>query len=624
MSDKSLTKSQLLSERSSLKNKVAELEKSETERVEAEQALRDSRHMLQTVLDSIPASVFWKDRDSLYLGGNRTWLTAAGLNSSEEVIGKSDYELPWDKTLAGSFREDDKRVMGSGIPEYDIIETYTRVDGSQSWARTNKVPLRDRNGNIVGIIGTYEDITEQKLAEVALQESEEKYRTLSNNIPDIIYSLDKMGNVLAVNEHAVLHYGYEYDSIVGKPFLNCIHPDDREMVSNSFLKAVEDHREYTRGLQFRVLAKDESVRWVELDSHMRFDEQGRYLQEEGVLRDITERKQAEEALRESEALFKNYIENAPDGIYMNDLQGNFIYGNRKSEEIIGYRREELIGKNFLELNIISENSLNKAALLLQANIEGKSTGPDEIELIRKGERLIPIEINTSVIQRKGQKIVLGFVRDIPDRKKAEAQRQEVIHRLRKTLGATIKAMAAVSEARDPYTAGHQRRVADLARSIATEMNLQRDQIEGVRMASLIHDIGKISVPVEILSKPTKLTAAEFALIKVHPRTGSDMLKDIEFTCPISRIVLEHHERMNGSGYPNGLKGEDIITESRILMVADVVEAISSHRPYRPGAGVELALDEITKDRGVRYDSDVVDACIRLFHGKGYEFKALDQ
>ncbi|HPL68550.1 MAG TPA: HD-GYP domain-containing protein, partial [Smithellaceae bacterium] len=174
------------------------------------------------------------------------------------------------------------------------------------------------------------------------------------------------------------------------------------------------------------------------------------------------------------------------------------------------------------------------------------------------------------------------------------------------------------ETRDPYTAGHQRRVADLARAIATEMGLSGDQIDGIRIAGTIHDLGKISVPSEILTIPRKLTALEYSLIKNHPQSGYDILKDIEFPWPIARMIVEHHERINGSGYPNGLPGEDLLIESKILSVADVVEAMATHRPYRPALGIDAALAEITANRGILYDPEVVDACLRLFRDKGYQ------
>ena len=196
--------------------------------------------------------------------------------------------------------------------------------------------------------------------------------------------------------------------------------------------------------------------------------------------------------------------------------------------------------------------------------------------------------------------------------------QHSLSDLRKSLEGTIQAMAMTVESRDPYTAGHQRRVADLAVAIVGEMGINSDRVEGIRMAGVIHDLGKISVPSEILSKPGKINEYEFELIKNHAQVGYDILKEINFPWPIAQIVYQHHERMNGSGYPKGITGDDILMEARIIGVADVVEAMASHRPYRPALGIEVALEEISKNRGLFYDSDVADSCLRLFKEKGFE------
>jgi PAS domain S-box-containing protein len=335
---------------------------------------------------------------------------------------------------------------------------------------------------------------------------------------------------------------------------------------------------------------------------------------------ITDRKQAEEKLRESEELFRGYLECAPDGVCVSDLEGNLLYGNLMCEEIIGYRSEELIGKKFLELNILPGKSLNKAVQMLQENMEGRPTGPIEIDLISKEGRLIPVEINTNVVQRMGQGIVLSFIRDITKRKRAEEELKRTLESLRKAFGTIIQVMGSAVETRDPYTAGHQIRSADLGSAIATEMGLPQEKIEGIRMAGSIHDIGKLSVPAEILSKPTKLSDIEFRLIKEHAQHGYVMLKDVESPWPLAEIVCQHHERMDGSGYPRNLKGDDILMEARIMAVADVVEAMASHRPYRPGLGIDAALNEIGKNRVTLYDNAVADACLRLFREKGYQLE----
>jgi putative nucleotidyltransferase with HDIG domain len=184
-------------------------------------------------------------------------------------------------------------------------------------------------------------------------------------------------------------------------------------------------------------------------------------------------------------------------------------------------------------------------------------------------------------------------------------------------------MVSAIERRDPYTAGHQIRSATLARTIATEMGLSQEKIDGIRVAGSIHDIGKLSIPAEILSKPTKLSEVEFSLIKEHSRSGYEILKDVESPWPLAEIVYQHHERMDGSGYPRNLKGEEILIEARILAVADVVEAMASHRPYRPGLGIDAALNEIEKNRGIFYDNTVADACLRLFREKGFKLEGLE-
>jgi putative nucleotidyltransferase with HDIG domain len=210
--------------------------------------------------------------------------------------------------------------------------------------------------------------------------------------------------------------------------------------------------------------------------------------------------------------------------------------------------------------------------------------------------------------------------EIAERKGAEKKLEYTLESLRKSMSTTIQVMVSTVEVRDPYTAGHQLKSANLARAIATEMGLPPEKIEGIRMAGSIHDIGKISIPAEILSKPTKLSEIEFSLIKEHARRGFEMLKDVESPWPLAEIVYQHHERMDGSGYPRNLKGDEICLEARILTVADVVEAMASHRPYRPGLGIDSALAEIKQNRGIFYDDSVADACLRLFREKGFKLE----
>ncbi len=216
-------------------------------------------------------------------------------------------------------------------------------------------------------------------------------------------------------------------------------------------------------------------------------------------------------------------------------------------------------------------------------------------------------------------IIAERLGEIIERKQGEIELQQSYQKLRKTMEDTIYTIGKIAETRDPYTAGHQKNVSQIATFIAQEMKLPEDRIEGIRIASLVHDIGKISLPAEILNKPTKLSEIEFSLIKEHSQVGYDVLKSIEFSWPIAKIVLQHHERLDGSGYPNNLIGDKIILEARILGVADVVEAMSSHRPYRPALGIDVALEEVSKNKGTLYDPEVVDVCIKLFKEKEFKF-----
>ena len=208
-----------------------------------------------------------------------------------------------------------------------------------------------------------------------------------------------------------------------------------------------------------------------------------------------------------------------------------------------------------------------------------------------------------------------------ERDRALEQNKLYLDQLQKSLEDTVRAIAGIVELRDPYTAGHQVRVAELASAIARQMGLTEEQVQGIHLSSIVHDLGKIKIPAEILSKPGLLSDIEYQLIKTHAQAGYDILKDISFSWPIAQMALQHHERVDGSGYPQGLKGEAFMLEARILGVADVVEAMSSHRPYRPALGTEAALEEITKYRGIHFDPQVVDACLILFQEKGFAFKA---
>jgi PAS domain S-box-containing protein len=334
------------------------------------------------------------------------------------------------------------------------------------------------------------------------------------------------------------------------------------------------------------------------------------------------RKTAEKALRESEAKFRALVESTSDWIWEINEQGVYTYASPQVYVLLGYRVEDVIGKTPFDL-MPPTGAEEARASLSSILAEKKHFQLLENVFLHKDGRMVYLETSGApMFDAMGVfKGYRGIDRDITERKETERERLASAEKLEQTLMQTIEAIAATVEARDPYTAGHQRRVAVLARAIAQEMGLSSNKIRGLYLAATIHDLGKVSIPAELLSKPGKLNKIEFELVKTHPQAGYDIIKDVQLPWPIAQMLLQHHERLDGSGYPHQLKDEEIQHEAKILAVADVVEAMSSNRPYRAGLGLDVALEEIIRNRGVFYDPATVDICVRLFREKKFDFNA---
>ncbi len=316
-------------------------------------------------------------------------------------------------------------------------------------------------------------------------------------------------------------------------------------------------------------------------------------------------------LREKEQWLSTILRSIGDGIIVLNSEGLISFINPVAQRMTGLDEKQALGRKFEQVFRLKDQNGHLPDFELFSLRESI--------LISKDGREIPIEQTVAPLPpdravSPGQVIVF---RDITARKKAERELQDSWARLQRALQGTIQAISTTIEMRDPYTAGHQRRVAKLAEAIGRELGMPEARLEGLKLAAEIHDIGKIYVPSEILSKPTKLTELEYTIIKTHPQAGHEILKNIEFPWPIAEIVLQHHERIDGSGYPRGLKNGQILPESRILAVADVVEAMASHRPYRPAFGLDRALEEIKLNRGRLYGPDEVDACVKLIEQRGF-------
>jgi len=308
-----------------------------------------------------------------------------------------------------------------------------------------------------------------------------------------------------------------------------------------------------------------------------------------------------------------------------DKEGTVTFMNPVAEDLTGWKLEEAIGRDLgEELNILKDERIASGVVRKKYTSENWVT--EEIEsdtqavlVSKKGEK-IPIRYSKTPIydERDDTLSCVLVLKDISPQRKVEEILKQNSEKLRKAMECTIQAISLIVETRDHYTATHQRRVSHLACAIAEKMGFVEERLNGILVAGGFHDIGKIYSPKEILNKPGKLTDSEYAVIMNHSQVGYEILKTVEFPWPIAQRVLQHHERMDGSGYPNGLSGEDILLEARLLAVADVVEAMSADRPYRRALGIDVALEEIEKERGETFDPEVVDACLRLFREDGYK------
>lgn len=444
--------------------------------------------------------------------------------------------------------------------------------------------------------------------------------SIFNNAVEGIFLTVPEGRFIRVNPAMARMHGFSSPQEMITSITNIgeqlyVHPEERERY-----RAILEEKGVIKGFEAQVYKKDGSIIWTSTSARAIRDESGRVINFEGFVVDITERKKTEMMLKEEREKFSMLIENAPFGMALIDKDGRFLYVNPKFTEIFGY-----------DLNDIPDGKswFRKAYPVPEYRHMVIETWIRDMEKAKIGEQRPRI---FNVMCKDGSEKTISFVpvqmesglqivsfEDITSRIKAQENLEQAMKKLRKSLIGTIQIISTIIEARDPYTAGHQRRVSSLARSIAQVLRLPPETIENIRMAGLIHDIGKISIPAEILNRPGVLSEIEMSLIRMHPETGYNMLKDADLPYPIADIVLQHHERLDGSGYPHGLKADKILIEAKILAVADAVEAISSHRPYRPAKGIKTALEEIEQNKGKLFDEKAVEACLDLFINKKFKF-----
>ena len=571
-----------------------------TEQKRAEKALRESEEKYRSLFDNSMDAILLTNPDGAVLEANPAACAMFGRSQAElKELGRSGLVDRSDRHLQIALKE--RVLQGGEMAEIAMV----RANGEKFPAEISSKIFIDESGRQKTSM-IIRDMTEKRKAE-------RNYQTLFQEmlngfaLHEII--CDPAGKpvnyrFLAVNPAFERLTGLRAEQIIGKTVLEALPATEKSWIEIYGRVAMTGEpaffEDYSRTMDkhFEVTAfQPEPMRFA------------------CIFSDTTDRKNAIAALKQSEEKFRSIFDNAQEGIFQVNVEGKYLTVNQAMASMLGYSSpDDLIStiKDFAQSLFV--DSGNGSRLLRIIDEQGSAAG-FECELHRKDGSRLWASLDMHVVRDKAGEILYyeGFCEDITDRRLS-------LERMRKALGATVYAISAAVEARDPYTAGHQSRVADLAQAVAAEIGLQADRIEGLRLAATIHDLGKLSVPAELLTKPKKLLEMEFNLIKIHSQAGYDILKDIEFPWPIARIVLEHHERMDGSGYPNGLIGDQILLESRIVAVADVVESMASYRPYRPALGIDAALDEVEKNKGKLYDTEVVDACLRIFRENRFAFQ----
>ncbi|MEW6168292.1 MAG: HD domain-containing phosphohydrolase [Pseudomonadota bacterium] len=629
-----------------------------------EQALRRSEELLRSFVEHAPAPIAMFDRDMRYLAVSRRFLVDYRLGQ-QDIVGRSHYEVF--PEIPERWKEIHRRCLAGAIEQSDE-DSFQRADGTLDWLRWEIRPWFEADHSIGGIILFSELITERRRAEHRLR----LMAYLGESSPAVLFRWrSEPGWPVDFVSANLSMWGYDAARWIADatPYASIVHPDDLERVGRE-VAAFEASRADRFSQEYRILTASGDVRWLDGRTVVEREADGRVRYYQGIVVDVTERKRAEQALHErtqrlaaqvraldaisasmaledgdvgrlaheitEQAGLATGVERASVWLFDDaetELHCVDLYERTPARHSAGMLlREEQYRDEFRALKAApyvdagepltdprtrgyTETYLKplRITAMLDALVEvaDRHLGLLCLEHVDRAHHWEQDEIEFAC--RLADKIGLAIGR------RDARQMQE---QLRASLEQAVRAIANTVEVRDPYTAGHQRRVAALAAAIARELGLSAERVHAVDLAGAIHDVGKFQVPADILTRPGRLSPIEHQLVQLHAQAGYDIVKDVPFPWPIAEMIRQHHERLDGSGYPRGLRGEQILLEARVLAVADAVEAMASHRPYRAGLGVEAALDEIVKGRGVLYDADVVDACVRLFREAGYRLPSV--
>ncbi len=451
--------------------------------------------------------------------------------------------------------------------------------------------------------------TRRKRAEQALKESEGKYSTLVNEINDGFVITDDRATITFANRALAKILGFQSPGeLVGRTFLEFLTPEVRSERAKRFRRGIKA-KKLPEIVDDPFIRKDGNIGFIELKPTPILED-GKVVGTRGIARDITERKRAEQALRESEERFRALAESATDAIISSDSRGNITFWNKGAETIFGYSAAEIVGKPVALLmperfRDLHQNAMRQGGSTGEFDITGKTA---EVAGLRKDGSEFPAELSLATWKSGEERFYTAIVRDITERKRADEALKSVALE-------TVEAVSTIVEANDPYTAGHSAKVTELAVEIATEMGLAKDQLDTLRIAGLLHDVGKVGIPSSVLNKPAELTQAEWLMIQSHPVVSAQTAERVAAFKDAIPIIRHHHEKWDGTGYPEGLKGEEIPLLARILAAADGFEAMTSDRPYRPAMSEEEALAKLGEGAGIQWDPQIVKTFLKIRKAK---------
>lgn len=576
-------------------------------RKEAEQTLKMEREIFEQ-LANMSSDYFWEiDSQFRFRNISRTIAERSGLDY-ESYIGKARWDLPFIGISDDQWNEH-RSTLRAHRPFRNLEGGLVNLRGELRYFLMSGDPVFSPDGEFTGYRGVTHDITERRQSEDALRRVARELDDLYNSAPLGYHSVDTDGQFVRINDKELSWLGYTRDELIGKKRWTDIAIRD------------ENEKGHSNSIPYTVARRDGTTFPALLSETPIYDAEGRIRTIHGMVVDNTERAKASAVLRESEARYRALFENMNAGFVLfevvHDPHGNpqdlvILAGNETFARTTGTKVSDVIGRRLTEVVPgIERDEANWIGTYAHVAMTGES------RRFEQESRLLGRTYAVTAYQPVPTQCAVTF-QDITELKEAQDKLSASYTRLKSSMRQTLLAVSNVVEMRDPYTAGHARRVGLIASEIARHMKWSEDACYELQLIGLVHDIGKISLPAEFLSKPDRLTDLEFAIVKRHAQAGFEILREVDLPSPVAEIIYQHHERMNGSGYPRCLKGDQILPEARILAVADVVEAMSSDRPYRSGKGLEAAMTEIEKNRDVLYDGAVVDALVALIRTRGYQ------